>query len=482
MQIPRLKSPAESGSVLLISLVITAILGLTLASYLVMSQQQNMSVMRSQNWNSSIVMSEAGVEDALALLNKYNSSFDTLTNWANSSSIYNDNWTALGGGKYYVRRYLDGGYYDAYIYNTNNTPAIQSIGYTPWTYNGGQGPKQTYAAVGANQTYGPVMVKRKIAVNTRIDPLFNVAMAAIQQIDFNGKNVQTDSFDSSNPAYSANGIYPTAFPARQRDNGDVVTDFTIINSLSVGNARIKGQAKTGPKGTLAIGPNGSVGTKAWVEAGNKGVEPGRFADDMNVLFPPVQLPSTTWYGVSFYSSGVTITNVVITPTGVSTQSFTYNWVINGNGDYYISDLSKPLYVQGNARLLILTKFALNGNNDRITIAPTNSSLKMYVNCASAAIAGQGVVNSSGLAQNFYYFGTTANTSLSFSGNAGFTGVIYAPQAAFALGGGGNNTYDFVGASVTLSVKMNGHFNFHYDEALRNNGMGRGYIPTSWEEM
>ena len=67
------------------------------------------------------------------------------------------------------------------------------------------------------------------------------------------------------------------------------------------------------------------------------------------------------------------------------------------------------------------------------------------------------------------------------GNTAFTGTIYAPTADFQLGGGGNSTYDFVGASITKSVKMNGHFNFHYDENLRRNGMGKGYIPTNWKE-
>ena len=50
-----------------------------------MTQQQNQSVVRSQTWNSAIVMSEAGVEDALAMLNKFNSNFDKLTNWASST-------------------------------------------------------------------------------------------------------------------------------------------------------------------------------------------------------------------------------------------------------------------------------------------------------------------------------------------------------------------------------------------------------------
>jgi hypothetical protein len=60
-------------------------------------------------------------------------------------------------------------------------------------------------------------------------------------------------------------------------------------------------------------------------------------------------------------------------------------------------------------------------------------------------------------------------------------VIYAPDAAFSLGGGGNNNYDFVGGSVTKTVSINGHFNFHYDECLKN-GPAREYVITAWNEI
>ena len=74
----RIQNPNnEQGSALLTTLIISAIIGVTLASCLIMMQAQNASVARSQTWNSSIVTSEAGVEDALALMNKYNSSFDS---------------------------------------------------------------------------------------------------------------------------------------------------------------------------------------------------------------------------------------------------------------------------------------------------------------------------------------------------------------------------------------------------------------------
>jgi hypothetical protein len=117
---------------------------------------------------------------------------------------------------------------------------------------------------------------------------------------------------------------------------------------------------------------------------------------------------------------------------------------------------------------------------KIEIAP-GATLKLFVSAPSANIGGNGVVNNGGNALNFQYYGLPSNTSLSMSGNAAFTGVIYAPQAALSLGGGGNNNYDFVGGSVTKTAKLNGHFNFHYDECLKQ-GPAREYVITAWNEI
>ena len=57
------------GSVLLIALVFCVIMGLSLASYLTLSRVQQLSVTRSQWWNASMAITEAGVEDGLAHIN-----------------------------------------------------------------------------------------------------------------------------------------------------------------------------------------------------------------------------------------------------------------------------------------------------------------------------------------------------------------------------------------------------------------------------
>jgi hypothetical protein len=61
------------------------------------------------------------------------------------------------------------------------------------------------------------------------------------------------------------------------------------------------------------------------------------------------------------------------------------------------------------------------------------------------------------------------------------GVIYAPSAELTLNGGGNNN-GLIGSSITKTITMNGHYDFHYDEALGNLGPAAGFAPTSWTEL
>ena len=49
-------------------------------------------------------------------------------------------------------------------------------------------------------------------------------------------------------------------------------------------------------------------------------------------------------------------------------------------------------------------------------------------------------------------------------------------------GSGTEDTDFVGAAIANTARLNGHFNFHYDEALAKFGPARGFIITDWEEM
>src|SRR5215204_755351 len=207
MKIHLLKRTPEQGSVLLVALLTCTIMGVVLASYLIMSGTQNRSVMRSQTWNSTIALTEAGIEDGLQLVNKYAGNFEKLTNWPSTATA--DSWS-VNGNVFYVRRYVGTDYYDVWVTNSVDklSPTVMAIGYSKWNYHiASASAPSMFAVINAEQP-APAGLNRKVKVNTRVDPIFNVAMAANRTIDFNGKNIKTDSFDSSKPEYSNNGLYP----------------------------------------------------------------------------------------------------------------------------------------------------------------------------------------------------------------------------------------------------------------------------------
>ena len=431
------KIRSEQGTVLFVTLIATAIVGAGLASYLKLVANQNYSVARSQAWNRAIPVLEAGIEEALAQVSKGTTALSMVAN----------GWALSGTNYVKTRNLTEGDRFTAKI-SVNVPPVVESIG---------------YVRIPLENSY---FIARRVRVTTQGSSMFTKAMVARGQINLNGNNIETDSFDSGNTLYSNSGRYDVT---RRRANGDVATNSGLVNSLSVGNANIRGHVSTGPGGSISIGSNGTVGDNAWNAAGNNGIQPGYSADDMNVSFPDVVAPFAVGLPPAAGSVGGTNYNYVLASSDYSMSSFSMSGGANNR-----------MLVTGNARLYVTGNVSLSGSSS-IVIAP-GARLQLYVKGTSASLGGNGVVNGSANATNFSYYGLPSNTSVSFSGNAAFTGTIYAPNAALSLGGGGNNTYDFVGASVSNTVQMNGHFNFHYDELLGRLNNGGGYTVVSWNEL
>jgi hypothetical protein len=452
-------SPRRSGNVLLVTLLTCVIIGVTLASYLVLVSTQNQSVMRSLAWNSAIPVLEAGVEEAFAHLKYHEIGLLARNGWSTTDNRYFSKEIQID---------------DSFCLVTidtaepgSETPVIYSTAFVPAplrpAVQSGMMQAQMGPSVDTSRFQG--YLRRNVRVRTSRDYLFFKAMAADYDIDLNGKNVATDSFNSLDPNLSTNGKYD---PAKKNDKGDVATNSGVIGSLDVGNASIMGSVSTGPGGSVDIGPNGSVGSKEWVDGDGEGIEDGYFTDDMNVPFPPIKdFPYT-----------VNATSTTFTDTD-GTQ---YAYHLQSQGVYQINSLTKGsvLVSQPNTILYVPDALSITGK-DFIKIAP-GASLKLYVGASTASIGGNGVVNADGSALAFQYLGMETNTKLSISGNGEFIGTIYAPSADMTLNGGGKSDDDFIGASVTKSVTMNGHYKFHYDEMLAEEGPFQGYIPISWDEI
>ena len=411
----------EQGTVLMVTLFIAFLFGMFLYSYLDSVHEQRGLVARSQSWNSALTLAEGGVDEALAQLIP-GAPQPVIDRTANG-------WGAPSGGLYGpVVRGLSTGSYSV-VFTDDTFPVIYATGYV------------TIPAFSAT-------LQRVLRVTTTNAPLFSVPVGARFGIDLKGNNVGSDSFNSALTNLSTGGRYD---PAKTSTNGDIASVSGIVN---VGNANINGSVLLGPTGTDNIQNNGYV--------------TGGTSQDFNFEFEDVVLPQTMWVPA------------VATPAVINGISFQY--VFNIPGDYSINNLGNAgIYVPSN--IVVRLKLTGNASPPNIEVDGTGSmagKLTIYMDGPSFSLTGAGTVDG-GNPSSLAYYGTTNNTSFSMSGNASFTGTVYAPEADISLGGGGNNTYDFVGAVIGRTITMNGHFNFHFDENLLTSGPMR-YVANSWREL
>ena len=270
---------------------------------------------------------------------------------------------------------------------------------------------------------------------------FQYALAAQEGITFSG-NTRVDSFDSGDPNWSTGGLYD---PLKIRDHGGLAVNY---GSMSLGSARIFGTLQTAAESSVTLGPNGSVGSSAW-QASNDGIQPGYRKVGQGVYMPAVSVPFTTGF---------------VPWAGMVGGNF-YSYVF-GDGNYSMLAFNGGSgIVTGHASVHVQDVFNLSGS-DRLVIAP-GASLRLYVGAPSAVLGGGGIVNQTGYATNFQYYGLAANTSVTLSGNS-LIGTIYAPGAEFVFNSmTGSNQLS--GAVVSRTVSVSGSAQIHFDERLAVSG-------------
>ena len=479
------------GSVLVITLTIVVISAIVLGSYLTLVQYQTASVARSQTWNTIIPVSEAGVEEAMAEVNRntplvLSTNIDPTAAWTWTNTLTTDGWSALSSGVTTKSNIVDGAnYYTTTIDISSGTPTITSVGvvpYTsiPWVFSMASHPF-FFAAAGSPVFFGQTLplnnpitaptsgtIGRKVQMQTALTPLFLVGIACRTNFDMHGNNSTVNSFDSSSSNYSStiSGMAGQYDSTKAKSGGDVGVNGAVVGDVSVGNGNIFGHLFTGPGSTedqVQIGHNGFVGP---VGTPNGTIAPNYWAPTFNVSFPDVPAPNTMvpmmWQGLPAPVSGV----YTLTP-GVN---YTYSGTFSGT---LLSTGANQVWLK-------------NGGS----LGATNigsGSLVIYVGqtsggSASLSLSGNGNMNYPGLARNLQIYGLPTLTSMDFHGNAVWCATIYAPEAAFVGGGGGNNTQDSIGSVAVNSVTLNGHWNFHYDESLKGYGPNRGWVGKSWTEV
>jgi Tfp pilus assembly protein PilX len=576
---------ATSGGSLIVAMFVCTILAVSIGSYLSLTSQQYRLSMRSQEWNMSIALVEAGVEEALQHINS-NSNLATC-GWTYSSNVYNMTRTIGPNATYHVQINaadpmrpeitsravsIQQSYVQSYF------PALATIGLT---------------------TPSATTPTRAVRVQTAKTALYRASVVAKRRIDLNGNYVLSDSYDSSDPNKSSNGRYdPIKYAG---DFGDVACNGGIYDSVNLGNANIYGKVHTGPNTPLTIGPNGGVGTHAW-QASNKGFQDGYVSKDANFTFPDTKLPSTagllppqggtaittsfvfgtnsvttTTYPSPVPSSGV-LTNtayktddVIPSPTpkwvttnyyetmvttlpsptpvilftnyftenvttsaypdagsyigGVITNdnknktkiTYTYNKITSVEYTIRAENYTFPTYTYTYDTQILVPVYSTNyydaileggksyvmysmpgktlvagpeakvvlpngmGGAENI-VMDHGSSITLHVGGSSVAISGNNVVNPTGFAGNFIVLCDPSVKSFTLNGNGTFTGVVVAPEADLVMNGSGNTRQDFCGALMVNNLKLNGIFNFHYDEALGKGPTNGRFLVTAWDEI
>lgn len=467
------------GSVLVITLTIVVISAIVLGSYLTLVQYQTASVARSQTWNTIIPVSEAGVEEAMAEINRntplvLSTNFAPTAAWTWTNTLTTDGWSALSSGVTTKTNFVDGAnYYTVTIDISSGTPTISSAGVVPftsipWVFSTASHP--FFFADVANGFAAPTTtsVGRKVQMQTALTPLFLVGIACRTNFYMNGNNATVNSFNSGDTNYSQtiSNVAGQYDPNHWKSGGDVGVDGAVVGDVHVGNGNVYGHLFTGPGSTenqVQIGPNGTVGPAG---TPNGTIANNWWSPTFNVNFPDVAAPSTVgWFTLG---SAPVVNGVICLVPGLNYTASSYN------GTTIKCSGANTVWIQGSVSGLSVTNTA-------------SGSLTLFVGTTSGSgdslsLSGNGNMNYPGLARNLQIYGLPSLTSIDFHGNAVWCATIYAPEANFIGGGGGNNTQDSIGAVAVNSATLNGHWNFHYDESLKTYGPNRGWVGKSWTEV
>lgn len=519
------------------AVVMWAIISLFVMYYLSLIEQQNVLNARSQTWNMAMAVSEAGVEEGLQQLNANYASLGT-DGWAyDGSTCYWKSNTLTDGNSYVAYIYVtnasspvvvarsyvvppplaQNAVYTAFAaggVNLQAAPVTRAVqvtcskggmflaamvakqtinlngnNVTTDSYDSSNPAKSTNGQYDSSKYTGD---KGDIATNLGIANALGIGNANINGHSHTGPGSVSSALQIGpnghvGPHGSGNGVTDGwwlqdanfTFPDTSMPNtggyftptgGVVVTSAQVNTNLTI--TQVSYPASPVPSGlqtnTSSISGAGSspaVGT-----------------------YVPGTLTSSTKHGTTTYSytsidSYYWTSNQTVTV--YSTNS--YNNILWGTGsltqtNYYAANsLSGTTAVIGTNVVLALPNGLGMSGSDTFTIKP-GANITVYSGGTSCSIGGNGVINQPGYPANFILYCAPTVTSFSLSGNAGFNGILVAPNVSLTMNGGGNNTMDFCGCVMVNSVTMNGHFNFHYDEALGNVGGNGRYLITAWNEI
>lgn len=427
----------RKGFVLVVSLVITLVVGLVTVGLVGLTFQEYRLSVRSSAYSKALHAAESGTDLACEEFVRQIAAGGSLSGFSTNGVLTNVSGSAISS---YTASATPSG---SDIYIITSTGRVSLAGATIQrairvkVQKVGKSSPFKYGALSA----GPVAI---------------------------GGSSSFDSFDSTDPAKSTNGQYD---PAKAGANATLAT----LSSAVAGKKTLAAFDASGAavvKGNVAVAPGGQV-----VVSGSAKITGSITYDacqEISDVVVPFSLPPTG------------IINVGPWPNQAQTIT------VSGSQDMSVSNLSVTaggqLTFMGSGKIRIYVKGTTTVSGAgwiKIQPSPSTADLKVeiYAN-DDVSISGSGMLNNTCRAANCAIWGTTNCTSVSMTGNAAYIGTIYAPQAAVGLTGSSFAAGVFLGASVTFG----GNTPYHIDESLIGDGSsgssssGKPYRLLEWVEI
>ena len=451
---------SQRGSLLIVSMIMCAVIGISIASYIKLGQTSQTISNRALYNNGAMNLAENGMEEAMYSINQL---------VANPTYAW-PNWTSANSGVDAQRKWT------GYTFDQNAT-----------------GNVRVYVAH-ANGVLAPVILARStvtlggvtsapiekwIKITLAMTSKFANGLVAKNTISFSGNNATVDSWNSDPDNSTLTPVIPYSVATRN-DNGSVGS-ISVTSAVTVSNADIFGYVATG--GTPAtIGPSGLIGPFG-TTAGT--IAAGHSSTNFSASFDNVTAPSTYSYTpIATINSNYSLPSDSGAIAAADGKYYIEAPAINFNNRTLTVEAGKEVVLKlSNSGSGPSAAISIGGGTGNIAIAPTGK-LIVYT-AGDVNIGGQGAANggtTDGTAnqpKNFQIWGTkTSGTQdIQIAGNGVLSAIVYAPFGSVKINGNGSVSGSIVANDITLV----GNALFHYDESLSSFG-GNPYRVAAWTEL
>ncbi len=418
----------KKGSILIVAIFFTAIIGVLIISYLKVASGELKRSDKTFLYNTLLNLSEAGAEEVTWALNN-----DDWTGWQeiDSAMVKRLSNVDIGNGnKAIIYTYVEN--YDG------TSPVI----YTEGNFKDNDG----------------TVLRKQLRLDLTTRGVFANGLTSKDALRFVGGNVKIDSYNSSNGDYDS--------VLNRNDKGTAASISVANDAVDLGNAEVYGYVATGGADPV-VGPNGKIygsDTPNGVD-----IDSGRITKDFYMNFPDISIPALA-NAITTYPSGNTVT-------------------IGGSEDlpdeYKLSSIdinsNQKLIIDGVAILIIDNDIDVKGEIE----IKDGGQLTIYVD-GDVTIGGNGFANKTNKPEKLVIYGTSTTNgdkTIKLHGKGSLQAAVYAPYSKIDLKGGGGDIGKFSGAVVGYKIFFNGNYEFHYDEQLASfDGDNETFKLKSWREL